>query len=59
MSGKLNVKFPSTSDPIQLSYDLESPHKILREVSAEEFEPDKEIKYEPIPSHKNFVTPTS
>jgi hypothetical protein len=42
-----------------LSSDLEIPHKILREVFAEEFEPDKEVKSEPILSHKNSVTPTS
>jgi hypothetical protein len=51
-SGKPNVKPPSTSDPIQVSSDLESPHKRLREVSAEELEPDREVKSEPIPSHK-------
>jgi hypothetical protein len=62
MSGKPNIKPPSTSDPIQLSSDHESPHKRLREVSAEESKPDKEVKYEPItPSlpHKNIVTPSS
>jgi hypothetical protein len=37
----------------------EIPHKILREVSAKEFEPNKEVKYEHIPSHKKSVTPTS
>jgi hypothetical protein len=58
-SGKRNVKPPSTLDPIQVSFDHESSHKILREVSAEEFEPDREIKCAPIPSHKNSVTPTS
>jgi hypothetical protein len=57
-SGKPNVKPPSTSDPIQVSSDHESPHKRLREFSREEFDPDKEVKYEPIPSHKNFFTPT-
>ena len=59
MSGKPNVKPPSTSDPIQVFCDLESPHKRLREVSVEELEPDREVKYEPIPSHKPSVTPTS
>jgi hypothetical protein len=62
MSGKPNIKPPSTSDPIQLSFDHESPHKRLKEVSAEESKPDKEVKYEPItPSlpHKNIVTPSS
>ena len=42
-----------------MSSDLESPHKILREVSAKEFEHDKEVKSEPILSHKNSITPTS
>jgi hypothetical protein len=31
-SGKPNVKPPSTSDPIQLSFDHEIPHKRLKEV---------------------------
>ena len=39
--------------------DHESPHKRLREVYAEEFELDKEVKSEPIPSHKHSITPTS
>jgi hypothetical protein len=29
------------------------------EVFAEELEPDREVKYEHIPSHKHCVTPTS
>jgi len=58
-SGKPNVKHLGTSDPIQVSSDLESPHKILRGVSAKELEPDREEKYEPIPPHKPLVTPTS
>jgi hypothetical protein len=58
-SGNPNVKPPSTLDPIQVSSDHEIPHKRRREVSVEEFEPDKEIKYEPIPSHKNSVSPAS
>ena len=32
--GKPYVKYPSTSDPIQLSSNLKIPHKILREVYA-------------------------
>jgi len=58
-SGKPNVKPPSTSDPIQVSSDLESPHKRLKEFYEKEFEPDKEFKFEPILSHRNSVTPTS
>ena len=42
-----------------MSSDHESPHKRLREVSAEEFDPDREVKSEPIPSHKHSITPTS
>ena len=62
MSGKPNIKSPCTSDPIQLSFDHESPHKRLREFSTEESKPYKEVKYEPItpsPPHKNIVTPSS
>jgi hypothetical protein len=61
-SGKSNIKPPSTSDPIQLSSDHESPHKKLKEDSAEESKPDKEIKSELItPSlpQKDIVTPSS
>jgi hypothetical protein len=50
-SGKPNVKHPGTSNPIQLSFVLESPHKRLREVSTEELEPGSEAKFEPIPPH--------
>jgi hypothetical protein len=42
-----------------VSFDLESPHKRIREVYAKDFEPNKEVKYEPILSHKNYVTPSS
>ena len=59
MSGKPNVKPPRTLDPIQLSSDLKIPHKRLREVFAQEFDPNKEVKSEPIPSHKHYVTLTS
>jgi hypothetical protein len=44
-----------------LSSDHEIPHKKLREYSAKEFEPAKEIKFEPVtPSlpHKATVTPS-
>jgi hypothetical protein len=58
-NGKPNVKPPSTSYPIQVSSDHEIPHKILREFFAEEFELDREVKSEHIPSHKHFVTPIS
>jgi hypothetical protein len=58
-SGKPNIKHPSTLDLIQVSSDLKIPHKILREVSAEELEPHREEKYESIPPHKPFVNPTS
>jgi hypothetical protein len=50
---------PTTSDPIQVSSDLESPHKRLREVSAEELEPHRKTKSEPTSPHKPPVTPTS
>jgi hypothetical protein len=62
MSGKPNIKPPNTLDPIQLCFDHESPHKILREFSTEESKPDKEVKFEPItPSltHKQIFTPSS
>jgi hypothetical protein len=41
-----------------LSSDIEIPHKRIREFSTKDFDPDKEVKSEPILSHKNFVTPT-
>jgi hypothetical protein len=62
MSGKPNIKPPSTFRSYSIVFDHESPHKRLKEVSAEESKPDKEVKYEPItPSlpHKNIVTPSS
>ena len=62
MSGKPNIKPPSTSDPIQLSSDHESPHKKIKEVFVEEYNLDKEIKYElitPILPRKDNVTPSS
>jgi hypothetical protein len=42
-----------------VSSDLKSPHKILREVSAEELEPHRKKKYEPTSPYKPHVTPTS
>jgi hypothetical protein len=57
--GKPYEKPPTTSDPIQVSSNLESPHKILREVSTDELEPHRETKSEPISPHKPLVTPTS
>jgi hypothetical protein len=42
-----------------LSSDHKIPHKRLRDFFPEEFECDKEVKSEPILSHKYFVTPTS
>jgi hypothetical protein len=62
MSGKSNIKPPSTSDPVQFSSDHESPHKKLKEDFVEGSKPDKEIKYELItPSlpKKETVTPSS
>jgi hypothetical protein len=52
-------KPPTTLDPIQVSFDLKSPHKRRREVSAEELEPHRKTKYEPNSPHKPHVTPTS
>jgi hypothetical protein len=59
VSGNTNVKPPSTSYHIPVSFDHESPHKRLKEIFVEEFEPDREVKSKPIPSHKHSVTPTS
>ena len=41
------AKPPPTSDPIQVSSDLESPHKKPREVSADGLEPLRKTKSEP------------
>jgi uncharacterized protein YoxC len=57
--GKTYEKPPTTSDLIQVSFDLEIPHKILREVSAEELEPHRKTKSEPTSPHKPPVIPTS
>ena len=48
-----------TSDPIQVSFDLESPHKRLREVSADGLEPLRKTKSEPTSSYQSPITPTS
>ena len=46
--GKSNTNPPITLDPIQLSFDHESPHKKLKEDSAGESKPAKETKSEPV-----------
>ena len=46
-------------DPIQVSSDLKSPHKILREASPDELEPQKKTKSEPTSPHQPPITPTS
>jgi hypothetical protein len=57
--GKPYEKTLTTSDPIQVSSDLESPHKRLREVSIDELEPHRRTKYEPTSPYKPPITPTS
>jgi hypothetical protein len=54
------AKPPPASDPIQVSSDLESPHKQIREVSADGLEPNKEYKIRtyltfPISHHSYFT----
>jgi hypothetical protein len=48
-----------TSDPIQVSFDLESPHKRHREVSVNELEPQIKTKSEPTSPYQPPITPTS
>jgi hypothetical protein len=48
-----------TSDPIQVSSDLDSPHKRLREVSAEGLRPLRKTKSEPTSPYQSPITPTS
>jgi hypothetical protein len=48
-----------TSDPIQLSSDLESPHKRHREVSADKLETLRKTKSEPTSPYQSPITPTS
>jgi hypothetical protein len=57
--GKPYEKPSTTSNPIKVSSDLESPHKRLREVSVEELEPHRKTKFEPTSPHKPPVNPTS
>jgi hypothetical protein len=57
--GKPYEKPLTTSDPIQVSSNLESPHKRLREVSTKELKPHRKTKSEPTSPHKPHVTPTS
>jgi hypothetical protein len=47
------------SDPIQVSSDLESPHKILRKVSADGLEPLRKKKSDPTSPYQSPITPTS
>jgi hypothetical protein len=48
-----------TLDPIQVSFDLESPYKTLREVSANELEPQRKTKSEPTSPYQPPINPTS
>jgi hypothetical protein len=57
--GKPYSKPLTTWDPIQVSSDLESPHKILREVSANELKPQRKTKSKPTSPHQPPITPTS
>jgi hypothetical protein len=57
--GKPYAKPLTTSDPIQVSSNLESPHKILREVSIDELKPQRKTKSEPTSPHQHPITPTS
>jgi hypothetical protein len=57
--GKPYVKPLTTSDPIQVSSNLKSPLKILREVSPDELEPQRKTKSEPTSPHQPPITPTS
>jgi hypothetical protein len=47
------------TQPLRTLSDLKSPHKRLKEVSAEELVPHRETKSEAISPHKPHVTPTS
>jgi hypothetical protein len=53
------AKPPPASDPIQVSSDLESPHKKPREVSADGLEPLRKTKSEPTSPFRSPITPTS
>jgi hypothetical protein len=48
-----------TSDPIQVSSNLESPHKRLGEVSMEKLETLRKTKSEPTSPYQSPITPTS
>jgi hypothetical protein len=52
-------KPPPASDPIQVSSDLESPHKKPREVSLDGLEPLRKTKSEPTSPFQSPITPTS
>jgi hypothetical protein len=52
-------KYLPASDPIQVSSNLESPHKRLREVSADGLEPPRKTKSEPTSPYQSPITPTS
>jgi hypothetical protein len=53
------AKPPPASDPIQVSSDLESPHKKLREVFIDGLEPLRKTKSKPTSSFQSPITPTS
>jgi hypothetical protein len=53
------AKPPPTSDPIQVSFDLERPHKQLREVSEDGLDPLRKTKSEPTSPFRSPITPTS
>jgi hypothetical protein len=53
--GKRYEKTLTTSDPIQVSSDIEIPQKRLRKVSAEELKPHRKTKSEHTSPHKPFV----
>ena len=52
-------KYMPASDPIQVSSNLESPHKRLREVCADGLEPPRKTKSEPTSPYQSPITPTS
>jgi hypothetical protein len=58
-SGKSNVKHLGTSDPIQVSSDIESPTKGLGKCLQKNWSLIEKKKSEPISPHKPLVTPTS
>jgi hypothetical protein len=47
------------SDPIQVSFDIESPHKRLREVFADGLEPLRKTKSKPTSPYQSPITTTS